>query len=436
MMRRGLKRRSRPAYAELDDEQLCTLATEGDLEAVTELTSRHRAWLVELCRRQLYGDARMAEDVAQECLLKFHSALVRDHRPLRPRAWLSVVARNACIDVHRARRAVLSGDVPERGVVDADPFDADPILAAAWEALSDRHRDVLHHRELMGLRYDEIAVLMDTSVSAVEALLFRARSALRRNYQQEGGALLGCGLFGLALGRLLDGNRSAELDAHLAACSGCAEASLRLAATTQLLRSGTASVASPPLPVPSSTPAVPGVLHRAATVLHHLPALGSAPAVITDAVSSVSPWVAAAVVSAGVMAGAFVGTRPAPSVPRATATASSVVPAAPTPSGIDAPIRSLQDGLHFLTPTTIERSRPTGPRQWDWQAGQPSSGRAEPSGFEQCESAGAEEWSSVPSTWQRPPEEAREECDTRSSCTRPSTTTSSWQRSPEPTMCR
>jgi RNA polymerase sigma-70 factor (ECF subfamily) len=436
MMRRGLKRPSRLAHADLDDEQLCALATEGDLEAVTELTSRHRGWLVELCRRQLYGDARMAEDIAQECLLKFHSALVRDHRPLRPRAWLSVVARNACIDVHRARRAVLSGDLPDQGVVDADPFDADPILAAAWEALSDRHRDVLHHRELMGLRYDEIAVLMDTSVSAVEALLFRARSALRRNYQQEGGALLGCGLFGLALGRLLDGNRSAELDAHLAACSGCAEASRRLAATTQLLRSGTTSVASPPLPVPASTRAVSGVLHRAATVLHHLPALGSAPAVITDAVSSVSPWMAAAVVSAGVMAGALVGAGPAPSLPRTTATASSVLQAAPLPSGIDAPIRTLQAGLPFLTPTTMGRSRPTGPHEWDWQTGQPSGGRAEPSGFEQCESTGAEEWSSAPSTWQRPPAQAREECDTRPTCTRPSTTTTSWQPSSEPTMCR
>lgn len=436
MMRRGLKRPSRLAHADLVDEQLCALAAEGDLEAVTELISRHRVWLVELCRRQLYGDARMAEDIAQECLLKFHSALVRDHRPLRPRAWLSVVARNACIDVHRARRAVLSGDVPERGVVDADPFDADPILAAAWEALSDRHRDVLHHRELMGLRYDEIAVLMDTSVTAVETLLFRARSALRRNYQQQGGVLLGCGLFGLALGRLLDGDRSAELDAHLAACSGCAGASLRLAATTQLLRSGTASVASSALPVPPSTPAVSGVLHRAATALHHLPALGSAPAAITDAVSSVSPWLAAAVVSAGVMTGALVGAGPAPSRPRTTATASSVVQAAPLPSDIDAPIRTLQAGLPFLTPTTVGRSRPTGPHQWDWQTGQPSGAPAGSSGFEQCEPAGAEEWSSVPSTWQRPPEEAKEECDTRATCTRPSTTTSSWQRRPEPTMCR
>lgn len=303
-----------------DDDGLCRAVALGDDSAFAELASRHRDWLVGLCRRNLRGDPHRAEDIAQECLIKLHATLQRDHRPLRPRAWLSVVARNACIDAHRARRAEPTEEVPDAGVDAVDPFDLDPILAEAWEALTDRHREVLQHRELIGLSYDEIAIAMDTSVSAVETLLFRARVALRRNYRRAGGQLLGCGLFGLSFMRLLELGTTPELDTHLAACGDCSRASARLIETTDLLRVGT---------TPAIDTAEMAISPLRTKMLEFLPTMGSLSSTpqMGDVLSGMGGVVAAVVVVAAAATGGAVAvsSSDSPDRPAAVTTANTLI---------------------------------------------------------------------------------------------------------------
>lgn len=275
---------------ELSDGELLDRARSGDPDAFSTLAERHWEWLVRLCRRHLDGDSHQAEDVAQECLVKLFATMERDARPLQPRAWLSVVARHACIDVHRGRRADPVARVPDHGT-DEDPFDADPILGEAWESLTDRHRAVLHHRELMGLSYEEIATVMEISVSAVETLLFRARAALRRNYRRAGGKLLGCGLFGTGLMRAVDGGERPEVAPHLTACSTCSAAVDRLGAAATLLRSGKGAVPSTPALVERARDWLVSALSGPATALAG-PATAAAPAVgaaIAAAVVAIAP---------------------------------------------------------------------------------------------------------------------------------------------------
>ena len=143
----------------VDDELVARLRA-GDGEAFATLARRHHAWLVRTCRPLLNGDHHAAEDVAQECLVRLHAAASRDARPLAVRPWLSVVARNLCIDHHRRAGAEPVEEVPDLPHVEEDPFVVDPALATAWGRLQPRQREVLHHRELTGLRYDEIATVM------------------------------------------------------------------------------------------------------------------------------------------------------------------------------------------------------------------------------------------------------------------------------------
>ncbi len=181
---------------ELDDDELIRRARAGDEGAFNALADRHHGWLVARCRRYLGGDHHLAEDVAQECLLKAHDMLLRDDRPLRFRSWVGVVARNACIDELRRRRPQPMGDFDEtvRGTIDPVEPGVDPSLATAWRSLNRRYQEVLFHRELTGLSYQEISGAMGTSVAAVETLLFRARAALRREYERAGGQLAGSDL--------------------------------------------------------------------------------------------------------------------------------------------------------------------------------------------------------------------------------------------------
>jgi len=190
-----------------DDDMLLARLRAGDDSAVRALVDRHRPWLVRLCTRLLGYDAHAAEDAAQESLLKLLAAARRDGRPLRVRPWLTVVARNTCVDQQRRRRPELPGDLPERATTHDEGLEDDGALSEAWTRLSGRHREVLYLREVMGFSYKEIGSVMGLTMPATETLVFRARAALKREYERSGGTSFGSGLLGLRLARLGLGRR-------------------------------------------------------------------------------------------------------------------------------------------------------------------------------------------------------------------------------------
>ncbi|HKY75374.1 MAG TPA: sigma-70 family RNA polymerase sigma factor [Acidimicrobiia bacterium] len=193
------------------DNMLMARLRAGDELAFRALVDRHRPWLVRHCTRLLGHDAHAAEDAAQESLLKLHAAVLRG-QPLRVRPWLSVVARNTCVDEQRRRRPDLPGELPERAVAGHDPFELDAALSDAWSRLAGRHREVLYLREVLGFSYKEIGAVMGLSMPATETLVFRARAALKREYERSGGTSFGSALLGFQLARLgLDGRRDATV---------------------------------------------------------------------------------------------------------------------------------------------------------------------------------------------------------------------------------
>ena len=207
-----------PAHDELeilheqDDDTLLARLRGGDEVAFRALVDRHRPWLVRLCTRLLGYDAHAAEDAAQESLLKLHRAARDGGRPLRIRPWLTVVARNTCVDEQRRRRPDLPGELPERAAPGDDPFQHDAALTDAWARLAGRHREVLYLREVLGFSYKEIGAVMGLTLPATETLLFRARAALRREYERSGGTSFGCGVLGFHLARLgLERRRNAAV---------------------------------------------------------------------------------------------------------------------------------------------------------------------------------------------------------------------------------
>ena len=202
--------------ADETDNMLMARLRAGDELAFRALVDRHRPWLVRHCTRLLGHDAHAAEDAAQESLLKLHAAVLRG-QPLRVRPWLAVVARNTCVDEQRRRRPDLPGDLPERAVSGHDPLELDAALSDAWLRLAGRHREVLYLREVLGFSYKEIGVVMGLSMAATETLVFRARAALKREYERSGGTSFGSALLGFQLGRLgLDGRGEARVTNRIA----------------------------------------------------------------------------------------------------------------------------------------------------------------------------------------------------------------------------
>ena len=168
-----------------------------------------------------------AEDVTQSTFLNAYRAFRRGDRPVKPHNWLIKIAHNECRQRFRAsaRRpsevALHDFDGPSRAASDDNVPTAEEIRHALAQ-LGFNQRAALVMRELEGRSYAEIASVLETSVSAIETLLFRARRALRE--QLEGS--LTCGQAEGALSRRLEGSLTqterGPLRAHLRECKECA----------------------------------------------------------------------------------------------------------------------------------------------------------------------------------------------------------------------
>jgi RNA polymerase sigma factor (sigma-70 family) len=137
--------------------------------------------------RQLVGGREDAEDVTQIAFLNAYRALARGAPPRKPRPWLLAIARNVC-----SRRFRTQQNRPREVELDPEAVEARAgsdgatvaELRAAMERLSFEQRSALGLREFKALSYADIAAALGLSVSAVEALLFRARRALRHELEQ------------------------------------------------------------------------------------------------------------------------------------------------------------------------------------------------------------------------------------------------------------
>ncbi len=170
--------------SEVSDEALLVLYANGDPSAARVLTLRLTPRVLGFAARML-GDRALAEDVAQEAMLRLWR-IAADWRQDEAKVltWLYRVASNLCTDQLRRRRSV-----PLESV--AEPEDGKPgVLAGLIEAeraaalkdalaqLPDRQRQSVVLRHLEGLSNPQIAEVMDIGVEAVESLTARGKRAL------------------------------------------------------------------------------------------------------------------------------------------------------------------------------------------------------------------------------------------------------------------
>ncbi|MEM9201515.1 MAG: sigma-70 family RNA polymerase sigma factor [Actinomycetota bacterium] len=159
-------------------------------EQLAELTRRH-ADAVYRVALSVTRDSDLAEDVAQDALLKAWQALptYRSDAPLKN--WLLRITHNTAISALRRRRDVHvdPADLPEGApsahlapeVSVEDRVEDRASFGAFEEALGqldDLSRSVVVLREVEGMSYDEIAQVLDVPLPTVKTRLLRARRLL------------------------------------------------------------------------------------------------------------------------------------------------------------------------------------------------------------------------------------------------------------------
>jgi RNA polymerase sigma-70 factor (ECF subfamily) len=168
----------------VDDAQLVRAAQAGDADAFEFLVRRHQERVFRIALRML-GDAIEAEDATQDALVQAWLGLPGFRGGSAFSTWLYRIVVNRCLNLLSERRptfellevsiegtAALAEEVERRERLAA--------LVAAIVALPGKQRAALVLRELEGLSYEEIAMVLGTSVAAVKGRLHRARGEMAR----------------------------------------------------------------------------------------------------------------------------------------------------------------------------------------------------------------------------------------------------------------
>ncbi len=175
-----------------DDRLLIDACRAGKSEAFGILVRRYQDRLYPTLLR-LTGRAEDACDLLQDAFLRAFEKLDRFQGGSSFYTWVYRIAVNLALSERRRRRVadrVMAALRPERLDQAGDPTQSDPTLPVeraeretliqqALGQLAPDHRAVVVMKDLDGLRYEEIADILQVPVGTVRSRLHRAREILR-----------------------------------------------------------------------------------------------------------------------------------------------------------------------------------------------------------------------------------------------------------------
>lgn len=171
---------------------------QGDMLAFEELVDKYKQPVINLIYRTL-PDATEAEDLTQHVFLQVYKSAHRYQVSAKFSTWLYTIARNLCLNEirRRSRRPAESleahhsenEDQPARQIEDTKTFGPpdlllqDELTRKIEEALAElpenQRTAILLFRE-QEMSYEEIAAILNCSLSATKSLIHRGRETLKQ----------------------------------------------------------------------------------------------------------------------------------------------------------------------------------------------------------------------------------------------------------------
>lgn len=184
---------------QISDQQLVERVQRGDKNAFNLLVLKYQSKVISLISRYVRNQADVT-DVAQEAFIKAYRALPNFRGESAFYTWLYRMAVNTAKNylVSQGRRAP-ANDVDAEDAEYYEGSDAlkefasperlmlsDEIKKVVFETLEtlpEELRMAISLRELDGMSYEDIAIIMDCPVGTVRSRIFRAREAIDKKLQ-------------------------------------------------------------------------------------------------------------------------------------------------------------------------------------------------------------------------------------------------------------
>lgn len=171
-------------WEECETEPWLTAARTGEEWALEQFFHRYQAQVYSLCYR-LLGRAEDAQDATQTAFIKAFRSLPRFRGESGVKTWLYRIAVNEAMSLARSRRT--TADLGNEASPAPEPRMVERLaVEAALAQVSADHRAILVLRFWEGLSYEEIAAVLQISLSAAKMRLHRARDEFRRRYEDRG----------------------------------------------------------------------------------------------------------------------------------------------------------------------------------------------------------------------------------------------------------
>lgn len=173
-----------------DDAELVREARRGSVAAYAELVRRWSARVLAVCHARVRR-RDVAEELAQETLLRGFQSLATLESPERFGSWLRGIAQRVCLDWLKAKQTgqvtftELPTDKKPDGFLTSDADGsvdrADEVrrLMSTVEKLPDEFREVLMLYYYQDATYQELAETLNVSSATINARLTKARAMLR-----------------------------------------------------------------------------------------------------------------------------------------------------------------------------------------------------------------------------------------------------------------
>ena len=173
----------------MTDETIMEAVKRGELQQATLLFERYNKRIFNFLARMTI-DRDLAEDLTQNVFLRIIKYRNSYREGLKFQSWIYQVARNVFSDHYQAHKNRFSDFVDVEKVSDylQDPEETEALdereklLQRSMALLSEEQRELLVLTRFQHMKYEDVAVIMDTTVSNIKVKVHRAIAKLREHY--------------------------------------------------------------------------------------------------------------------------------------------------------------------------------------------------------------------------------------------------------------
>lgn len=173
----------------MTDEMIMEAVKNGDLQQASVLFDRYHRKIFNFLARMTM-DRTVAEDLTQNVFLRLIKYKGSYKEGNRFQSWIYQMARNVFSDHYQAHKNKKSNFIDVEKMSDhmADREESqeleerEKILHRSLAMLNDEQRELLVLTRFEHMKYEEVAVIMETTVANIKVKVHRAIAKLREHY--------------------------------------------------------------------------------------------------------------------------------------------------------------------------------------------------------------------------------------------------------------